>query len=259
MWVPACMRARVWVHVGVCACVQTWVCGLQSSLMEPLLGALSGRGSSRPAGRGALSPTGAAVATSFPTFCRFSVPTPTEPSSRRLPRSTREDGSQGAKGVLPALLGNEADAAPERLVLAEFCPPRGRGGVGSGRGCGEGPSWGFAHTEDGRARKERKRLEQASAPSGAPPPAATPSLSVGSRTGLRREPWARFGPAAGSACVIADSLRAFWEGRGKEVSHKTGRHRDAQRRPSACVHAAPARPAGADEAPGDACSAPGAP
>lgn len=106
------------------------------------------------------------------------------------------DGSQGAKGVLPALLGNEADAAPERLVLAEFgAPPGVEEGVGSGEGCREGPSGGFAHTEDGRVRKERKRLEQASAPSGGlhglpRAPRATPSLSVGSRTGLQMEPWA---------------------------------------------------------------------
>lgn len=43
------------------------------------------------------------------------------------------------------------------------------------------------------------------------------------------------------------------------MSHKTGRHRDAQRRPSACFHAAPAWLVAADEAPGDACSAPGSP
>lgn len=94
------------------------------------------------------------------------------------------------------MLGNEADAAPERLVLAEFgAPPGVEEGVGSGEGCREGPSGGFAHTEDGRVRKERKRLEQASAPSGGlhglpRAPRATPSLSVGSRTGLQMEPWA---------------------------------------------------------------------
>lgn len=43
------------------------------------------------------------------------------------------------------------------------------------------------------------------------------------------------------------------------MSHKTGRHRDVQRRPSACFHAAPARLVGVGEAPGDACSAPGSP